>query len=206
MSEVETSTSLLLLSSSLFLSRPLPVLLPRRVSPSFVRNAPRRLFLPSLLSRSILRTRVVGAERIPTYTVANKYPPFRPCYQPSFTYSFSSLFLYRRSPLPTLSALPPLPRVPFSPCRALATPDRRTRRDPTVLHTRTSSPSPPGRCDSDSEARYATYLRSSRYVGLQIAGRPEHGGPSSKLDVTPCVIFTTANIATPRPNRPFYIV
>lgn len=68
MSEVETSSSLLLLSSSLSLF----LLLSLSLSSPLARCLPplrerRDVFLRlGVLSRSILRTRVVGAERIPT--------------------------------------------------------------------------------------------------------------------------------------------
>jgi len=147
MSEVEASSSLLLLSSFLFLFLSLSLsLYPLRCLPPSRER--RNVFLRlGVLSRSILRTRVEGAERIPT-PAANECPPARfsslaiPRFQP---------FLPPPSPSPSPSLLPPLPlppppspRVPL-PSTALSrtrTPDRRTRRDPpypTVPHVPNSS-------------------------------------------------------------------
>lgn len=98
MSEVEALSSLLLLSSSPSLPLSLsPSILYRYFAISLLRA--NVSLSPSLLSCSILRTRVVAAERIST-PAANKCPPFLPL-------STSSLAIPRRSqPFPSLLPLP----------------------------------------------------------------------------------------------------
>lgn len=145
MSEVEASSSLILLSSSLslFLFLTLPLFSPRCLPPSRER---RDVFLRlGVLSRSILRTRVAGAELYPTPT-ANECPPAR----------FSSLAIPRSQPFTatavavaataaaTAAAAVTASAVPL--CRPFTrTPDRRTRCDPPYPTSCTNSSSPTGR-------------------------------------------------------------
>lgn len=131
MSEVEASSSLLLLSSSLslflFLSLPLSSPLPRCLPPSREREVFLRV---GALSCSILRTRVVGAERIPTAT--NECPPAR---SSSLAVPRSQPFLPLPSPPPPPPSPPPPPRECHSPLPTSHEPALPTVAPSTTCHT-----------------------------------------------------------------------